>query len=79
MPACLPAWLVGHPRGLIQRNRLRVHVCTCARAPACLRDSLGTPVELMNDDGMRGVYVPDFSTATGRSLWLSTVQGKPHL
>ena len=35
-------------RGLIQRNCVCVHVCTCARVlaclPACLRGSLGTPV-----------------------------------
>jgi hypothetical protein len=45
-------------------------------AKALLMDSrTGTPVELVNDDGMHGVYVPDFSTEKGRNLWLGAVKG----
>ena len=44
-------------------------------ADALLIDSRnGKPIELMNDDGMRGVYVPDFGTVKGRDLWLDTVK-----
>jgi len=45
-------------------------------AGALLMDSrTGSPVELVNDDGMHGVYVPDFGTAKGRELWLNAVKG----
>jgi len=43
---------------------------------ALLMDSrTNAPVELVNDDGMHGVYVPDFGTQQGRDLWLGTVKG----
>eukprot|EP00662_Eupelagonemidae_sp_cell21_P024608 gene24608-27378_t len=45
-------------------------------AGALLTDAwTGKPVELHNDDGMPGVYVPDFGTEQGRALWMSEVEG----
>ena len=44
-------------------------------ADALLKGVDGNPVELKNDDGMRGVFVPDFGTQAGRDLWMAEVTG----